>query len=232
MKVFISWSGARSKAVAEALHDWLKEVVQSVDPWISSEDIHKGKRWSIELAQQLESTQVGVICLTPENLTAPWLLFEAGALSKLLKDAYVFTYLIGVEPKAVSGPFPEFQHTLATKDETHQMVKTINAVVDEQRRLSDTLLDRAFNRCWPELEQQLNTLPALQGSEPPPRKAEDMLQEVLEIVRGVAKSPLGSFSLSDLPLIREAVRPQTLGEILSLPVSVRVIPAVPVGDPS
>ncbi len=71
MKAFISWSGPRSKAVAEALHDWLKEAVQSVDPWISSEDIRKGKRWSIQLAQQLESTQVGVICLTPENLTAP-----------------------------------------------------------------------------------------------------------------------------------------------------------------
>jgi hypothetical protein len=45
-----------------------------------------------------------VICLTPENLTAPWLLVEAGDLSKLLKDAYVFTYLIDVEPTAVTGP--------------------------------------------------------------------------------------------------------------------------------
>ncbi len=111
----------------------------------------------------------------------------------------MFTYLIGVEPTAVTGPLAEFQHTLATKDETHQMVKTINALVDEERRLSDTLLDRAFNRCWPELEQQLNTLPAPQAHEPPPRKAEDMLQEVLEIVRDLAKSsPTSSASARTL----------------------------------
>ena len=45
MKVFIiSWSWPRSQAVAETLRTWLKDVSQAVDPWISSENIRKGKR--------------------------------------------------------------------------------------------------------------------------------------------------------------------------------------------
>jgi hypothetical protein len=188
MKVFISWSGLRSKAVAETLRTWLKDVMQAVEPWVSR-DIQKGTRWSHTLALELENTNVGVICLTPENLTEPWLLFEAGALSKLLKDTRVCTYLIDVEHSSISGPLAEFQHTSATRDETYQLVRTINAAIDEPGRLPDDTLNRAFNRCWPELDRRLKTLPALEKTVPTRRTDSDMLREVLEIVRDLAKSP-------------------------------------------
>jgi hypothetical protein len=187
MNVFISWSGPRSHAVAKKLYDWLPDVIQAVDPWLSSEDIRKGQRWSVELAQKLETIQIGIICLTPENLTAPWLLFEAGALSKLYteKGAHVCTYLIDMPHTAVTGPLAEFQHTLATEEETHQLIKTINAVM-EQGRITDAQLDRAFERCWPELLQCLANLPEPNEPIPPPRQAEDMLQEIIEMMRTFA----------------------------------------------
>jgi hypothetical protein len=190
MKVFISWSEARSKAVAETLSWWLKQLINEVDPWTSSGNIEKGKRWGLELAQGLEDTNFGIICLTLENLTKPWILFEAGALSKLLNDAYVCTYLIGLKYADVTGPLEAFQHTLATREDTHQLVKTINAAIrEEQRRLSDDHLDRAFDHWWPDLEKCLNSLPVPQEPQAPQRKDTDMLREVLEIVRDLAKSP-------------------------------------------
>src|SRR5882724_417299 len=52
MNVFISWSGVRSKALAEVLSDWLPRVIQVLDPWVSP-DIEKRKRWSHVMSEQL-----------------------------------------------------------------------------------------------------------------------------------------------------------------------------------
>jgi hypothetical protein len=71
MKVFISWSGQRSAAVADALRYWLPKVIQALEPWMSADDIEKGTRWRSGLASELEQSSVGIICLTRENLNCP-----------------------------------------------------------------------------------------------------------------------------------------------------------------
>ena len=56
MRVFIIWSGERSGTVAVTLRDWLPDVLQKVQPWISA-DIEAGVRWSSEIAEQLDLVQ-------------------------------------------------------------------------------------------------------------------------------------------------------------------------------
>ena len=75
MKVFLSWSGDRSRQVAEALRDWLPGVLQAVEPWLSAKDLVVGDRWSVALTKALEETRIGVICLTKDNVDASWLHF-------------------------------------------------------------------------------------------------------------------------------------------------------------
>ncbi|MCP4614466.1 MAG: hypothetical protein GY845_37785 [Planctomycetes bacterium] len=72
MKIFISWSGTLSHKVACVLRDWLPSVIQAVEPYVSSEDIDKGARWSTDIAGKLEESSFGIIAVTPENLSAPW----------------------------------------------------------------------------------------------------------------------------------------------------------------
>ena len=94
MKIFLSWSGPQSRAIAEALNDWLRRVIQAVKPFYSP-DIEKGAKWSNEIDAALEGTSFGIICLTPDNLNSPWIHFEAGALSKT-PGALIWTFLCGL----------------------------------------------------------------------------------------------------------------------------------------
>jgi len=129
MKIFLSWSGTRSRLVAEALNDWLPRVIQAVKPFYSPV-IEKGAKWSSEIDAALEGTNVGIVCLTPDNLASPWIYFEAGALSKT-EDALVWTFLHGLTPSDVPPPLGKFQHTVAQRDDTLSLIKTINRCLDK-----------------------------------------------------------------------------------------------------
>jgi hypothetical protein len=84
VKVFISWSGELSRRLADEIQRWLPATLQFVKPYFTPVDIEKGTKWVSEISAELSKSHVGIICLTKENLSSPWILFEAGALSKNL----------------------------------------------------------------------------------------------------------------------------------------------------
>jgi hypothetical protein len=155
MDVFISWSGPRSEAVATALRNWLPKIINAIKPWLSTADIEKGARWASDLALKLETAKAGIICLTPSNLHADWLVFEAGALSKIVQASFVCTFLIGLEPSDVEGPLAQFQATRATREDVLKLLKTLNQGLGEGAALSETHIGEAFDVWWPKLDQEL-----------------------------------------------------------------------------
>ena len=183
MNVFISWSGETSRAVAQALRDWLPSVIQVLHPWMSDEDLKKGARWSSALAERLEKTDVGISCLTPDNLNAPWLHFEAGALAKRVQAAYVCPYLFLVEPGDLVGPFRDFQATKAEREDTRKLLKTVNDALGEGK-LPEPQLVRAFDKWWPELEKSLSEIVPREGQQPVQRTQPEILAEVLALILG------------------------------------------------
>src|SRR4051794_15387683 len=110
MRIFISWSGDRSLCLAKALETFVRRVIQTSKPWVSAGGIEKGSRWSNELFANLRDADAGIICLTSENLTAPWILFEAGALA-LKPHERVWTVLLDITNPDVDRPLGEFNHT-------------------------------------------------------------------------------------------------------------------------
>ena len=115
LKIFISWSGERSKLIAIELRRWLPKVIQAADPWMSDTDIHTGRQWFGEIANQLEQSDFGIICLTPENLKAPWLLFEAGALSKRHEESFVIPYAYRLALNEIPLPLSVFHGSTADR---------------------------------------------------------------------------------------------------------------------
>ena len=151
MKVFISWSGDQSHKLATCLIEWLPNVIQRAHPFISSE-IDKGARWSSIIAKELNDTDFGILCVTGENIKAPWLLFEAGAISKSLDHARVAPILVGITKDALSGnPLSQFQLSELTRNDILSVVKSLNKA-DTADPLSERRLNEAFDAFWPKLE--------------------------------------------------------------------------------
>lgn len=161
MEIFISWSGERSKIFAELLHDFIQRLLHPLKPWMSSVDIDKGARWSKELSARLSNDSIGIICTTPENQTSAWLMFEAGALSKIIDNARVFPILVGLEPSELASPLSQFQATTLTKDDFYKLIESLNKLLGDNKR-SDRILKEEFDTRWQafyaELESQLNKI--------------------------------------------------------------------------
>jgi TIR domain-containing protein len=187
MKIFLSWSGKQSREIAEAFNNWLPRVIQAVKPWFSP-DIEKGAKWSAELDKALGGTRFGIICLNPDNLRNPWLLYEAGALSKT-EGARVWTFLHGgLSPSDVAPPLSSFQATTAEKSEVFKLLHSINERLKEDsgNGLTDSVLNDVFDDAWPKLDNYLSQVKydKTEADQPPVRGEREILEEILELVRG------------------------------------------------
>ena len=153
MKVFLSWSGDHSHAVAQAFNEWLPSVLQSLTPWLSSEHIAKGATWLTDIQKALsESNGVGIFFLTQEAMRSEWMLFEAGGIAALDKHR-VCTVCVDMQPADLKPPLNFFQATKLIKDEVWRLVMDLNkqTVVP----LAESVLKKSFDRAWPDLEHAL-----------------------------------------------------------------------------
>lgn len=186
MRVFISWSGEPSRQVAEALHRWLRQVLQALRPWVSQHDIEKGARWSEEIAGVLAEVKAGIVCVTPDNLNEPWLLFEAGALAKTVERPLVCTFLVGLQNADLKQPLAGFQSTRATKDDTRKLIATLNRALGENA-LAERDVDVAFDMWWPSLESDLAKVNLGAQVARPKRDPQDLMEEILTAVRALSE---------------------------------------------
>jgi hypothetical protein len=188
MKIFISWSGNRSRDIAKALYWFLPRVMNSFDPWISCEDIAPGKRWSHEISEQLEVSKVGILCLTPENYSEPWLLFEAGALSKSISENNcVIPYFNNFKPTDINGPLTLFQGMQATKEDTRKIVEILYEMVTstEEVTISREILIDSFNKYWVDFKAKIDEANNQSQVEVKKRPSEEILEEILIHVRSL-----------------------------------------------
>lgn len=214
MKVFISWSGDYSRGVALALHGWLPGVINQVEPFVSAKDVHAGSRWQAEIAKHLEATAFGIVCVTKDNQGAPWLNFEAGALAKAVDSSRVVPLAIDLKPSDIANPLGQFQAQSADEAGIAAMVQSINQATDNP--LNEELLGRSVAKWWPDLQEELTSMgkeaDAPRKPARPPRSERELLEEVLETVRSMARHVppsgrsliLDSDSLGEIELMREA----------------------------
>jgi hypothetical protein len=201
MKIFLSWSGDTSHKVATTFRDWLPSVIQSIVPYVSSEDIDKGARWSTDIAKELENSTFGILCVTRENINAPWLNFEAGALSKTMDKSFVSPFLFDIKRSEVDGPILQFQSTIFDREDIKKLVHSLNKAYKENK-LADEKLERAFNVWYPSLEEELDKIKDVKNEQPSVEEKllsennSTILEEILELARmnqKLIRNPEGAF---------------------------------------
>ncbi|MEN4751141.1 toll/interleukin-1 receptor domain-containing protein [Pseudomonas sp. Ps21-P2] len=186
MKVFVSWSGRRSKAVAELLADWIKCVLQASQPWISTRDIDKGAIWFSEISDQLKDTAAGIVCLTQDNKNKPWILFETGALAKGLSTNRVCTFLVDLKPADIEDPLAQFNHTTADHSSMWGLVCSLNAGL-ETAKLNERILRQVFDTYWPQFDKEFKRIlkDILSEDAAEPRSEVSILDEILSNTRAL-----------------------------------------------
>jgi len=184
MKVFLSWSGDQSHQVADVFCNWLPQIIQALEPWIST-NIPKGSRSTSEISSELEKSKIGIICLTPDNLDSNWILFEAGALSRM-NDVKVCTFLLGLTQSDIKPPLSQFQHTIFSKEDVFRLLLTINSHLScsGERSLSENTLNQTFERAWPDFEKDIKKIPSFNREKSAQiRSDRELLEEILVLVR-------------------------------------------------
>lgn len=181
MKVFISWSGDRSHALADALHDWMPLVLHYVEPWLSQADIEAGQRWADQVAKELEACNFGILCVTRENVDSPWVLFEAGALAKSMQGSRVIPLLLGLEFRDITGPLAQFQAKKIDRTGLFEVVQSLNQ--SSQHPVPEARVTQLFDALWPELEKKVAAIPNLVSPAKHARPQSEILEELVASVR-------------------------------------------------
>lgn len=148
-KIFISWSGDNSKRIAIELKNTLEKGIfngTGLECFVSDVDIGSGDDWWYKIKKELKKCKLGIVCITKENLKAPWIFFESGAM--IARDLKVIPLLFNCDFKALNDTPISNKHMVNFYDQD----KFLGMIRDINKTFSLT----------PITEDNLNTIAAKQ----------------------------------------------------------------------
>lgn len=137
-RVFISWSGVTSQTIADALKEAIECVFtrNEVTVFYSRGDISAGSEWYQSIKSELKKSSIGIICLTPENIGAPWIYYESGALAMEYDREAVIPLLANVEMPSRS-PLRELHYKELDREGFISVIEAIARLCSVKRYRSD-----------------------------------------------------------------------------------------------
>lgn len=196
--------------MASSLRDWLPGVIQSLTPWLSSYDIPKGERWLPTIERTMQEVDVAILCLTPENIRSPWLLFEAGSFSNWSSAPRIFIYALGISLKSLIGPLSQFQIIAADKSGSYFLLQCLNSL-EPHNKLREDVLENIFEANWPWLQRSLNALTIESSSQSDiSLTVDEKLDEILKLLRIQTTSHPEVLSDESFPIDNSAISKPTV----------------------
>jgi hypothetical protein len=158
MRVFLSWSGEKSKMTAKALRSNLGKLSGRLEPWLS-EDMEPGIQWASTLTHDIQEAHFTILCLTRRNSTAPWITFEAGIChSNPISNENVIPYLLDLDSDELDFPLALFQAVKADWRGTKVLFWKIAKAVGMKESEFTPLFT---GEIWSGLEDQLRSIKSI-----------------------------------------------------------------------
>lgn len=159
-KIFISWSGENSKKIAIALKDILEKKIfasSDLDCFVSTIDIASGDDWWNKIQKELKQCKQGILCITKENIRAPWIYFEAGAM--IARDVPTIPILFNCSMKSLEGSPIKGKQSRDFYDQSQflQMIHDINKRM-ELLPIENAQLDAIAKDAYNELKTALQPI--------------------------------------------------------------------------
>jgi hypothetical protein len=159
-------------------------MFERVEPFVSKADVEAGSRGFDDIKGKLDGSSFCIAVVTKETENAPWINFEAGALSKQVANAHVriVPCLVGYESEGdLVGPLKQFQAKMLNKQGIIETLQTLCKAVS----INWTDKERPFERLWDEYDEKFKKAAETGKSKLVARPDKDMLKEVVTLTRDI-----------------------------------------------
>ena len=159
--VFLSWSGATSKCLADQVFNAFPTIFERRVKLFYSPAIDPGAIWIKKIAPAIRKSRVAILCVTHDNVSSPWLQFEAGALwHRHGGTGNVCPLLLDVSPNELPGTLQLFQTRRFDKKGFRELCEFIG----RKAGIGPTPLRNNFKAVWPGLEPDVQACLSVLGS--------------------------------------------------------------------
>lgn len=149
---------------------------------MSDLDIRAGENWERQLSETLETADCGILVLTKDNHNAPWVVFEAGVLSKSARLQLVIPYRVDLPLSEVAAPLARLQGVDADLNGTKKLIETLNSVL--LKPVPSDRVHTLIEALWPQLRTKIVTASKeVKSNVAAHRSTEDYLLEILGLLR-------------------------------------------------
>ena len=130
MQIFLSWSGNISKEIAEIFKQMLEDCFyEKISVFMSAKDISLGTNGINTIFNALTQSDMCIAFITPINVNAPWIAFEAGVIagssnnSKLNVEKRIIPLLFGNidTQKFNKNPLHNYQYAAASLEKINEL---------------------------------------------------------------------------------------------------------------
>lgn len=205
-KIFISWSGKNSKDFAICLKRIIETQIfpgTDLECFVSDLNIVSGTDWWTKIKGELKSCRLGIFCITKENINAPWIYYEAGALAA--REVPTIPLLIGCNTRSLSGSPLQGKQCVSFDNQSKfiKMIEDINTLFDNPlpQQLIPKIAEDAYHQLKTESSATLKHLKSLRiidGKDTYPQNITEAKKDTVYL-----SVPMASISDEDLAQLHE-----------------------------